>query len=47
MARRPDAAERHLRLVVDGRAVDMADARLDAPRDGQSDRLEELPQCIR
>ena len=32
----PDAAERHLRLVLDGRAVDMADARLDAPRDRQT-----------
>src|SRR5688572_28219118 len=33
VARRLHPAERHLRLVVHGRAVDVADARLDPPGD--------------
>src|SRR6185295_6816036 len=33
-----DAAEGHLRLVRDGRSVDVADARLDPPRDPEAAR---------
>ena len=38
VARGAGSAERHLRLVGDGRAVDVADAGLDAPRDLQAAR---------
>src|SRR5438874_7496060 len=38
VARFPDSAERHLRLVMNGRPVNMADARIDLTRDAQAPR---------